>query len=254
MADQQRIHPVHDIEAPQTPSAPLVARGATKSEIPDPGPEGQYPPQRRTIPVKHSRPPKRRRSCFCRCLCWTLCLLVLLVIIIAAVVGILYLVFQPKLPKYSVDKLQVTQFSLNNDDSLSSTFDVTVTATNPNKKIGIYYEGGSEISGWYSGKELCQGALPKFYQGHQNTTVLILPLTGQTQNATAVVAAVQQQLQETGNIPLDVKVNQPVRVKLGKLKLFEVKFRVNCRLLVDTLAANNEIQIQSSSCSFKLRL
>jgi hypothetical protein len=250
MSDHQKIHPVaHDVEAPHTPRAPLVPPGTTKSD----GAE-QYPPLRRTIPVTHAKPPKRRRSCCCRCFCWTISLLLLLVIIIGAVIGILYLVFQPKLPKFSIDKLQVTQFTTGTDDSLNSTFDVTVTARNPNKKIGIYYEDGSQISGWYTGTKLCEGALPKFYQGHRNTTVLILSLTGQTQNATGLVSELQQQQQETGNIPIDIKGNQPVRVKLGKLKLFEVKFKVSCRLLVDAISANNEITIQSSSCKFRLRL
>jgi hypothetical protein len=251
MSDHQKIHPVHDVEAPHTPTAPLVPQGAPKSDKEE---QQHYPAHRRTIPVMHSRPPKRR-SCCCKCFCWTISLLLLLVIIIGIAVGILFLVFRPKLPNFSVDKLQITQFNISSDDSLYSTFDVTVTATNPNKKIGIYYEGGSQISGWYTDTQLCEGALPKFYQGHRNTTVLILALTGQTQNATNLVNELNQQKQETGNIPLSLKVNQPVRIKLGKLKLFKIKFRVRCTLKVDALnSTNNEIKIQSSSCKFRLRL
>ena len=257
MADHQKIHPVaHDVEAPPAPTAPLVPRGASKSDQGDPAVARQehYPPFQRTIPVMHSKPPKRR-SCCCKCLCWTISLLLLLVILIGATVGILFLVFRPKLPKFSVDKLEITQFNLNNsDDTLNATFDVTITATNPNKKIGIYYEGGSQISGWYQNTQLCEGALPKFYQGHKNTTMLDLALTGQTQNATGLINALSQQRQETGNIPLGLKVNQPVKIKLGSLKLFTVKFRVRCTLIVDDLAANNQITISSSSCKFRLRL
>lgn len=261
MADHQKIHPVaHDVEAPAAPTAPLVPRGVSKSDQGDPAVVGQrqgqghYPPFQRTIPVMHSKPPKKR-SCCCKCLCWTISLLLLLVILIGATVGILFLVFRPKLPKFSVDKLEITQFNLDSSvDTLNATFDVTITATNPNKKIGIYYEGGSQISGWYQNTQLCEGALPKFYQGHKNTTVLELALTGQTQNASALISAVQQQRQETGNIPLGLKVNQPVKVKLGSLKLFTVKFRVRCTLIVDNLAANNQITISSSSCKFRLRL
>ena len=42
---------------------------------------------------------------------------------------------------------------------------------------------------------------------------------------------------------LNIKVKQTVRVKLGKLKLFKVKFRVRCRLVVDNLSANNYIRL-----------
>ncbi|TKY56634.1 YLS9 protein [Spatholobus suberectus] len=254
MADPQKIHPVHDVEAPNHPSAPLVPRSMSKSDARDPERVDQQHPPQSTIPVMHSKPPKKRRSCCCRFFCWTISILLILIVAIGITIGILYLVFRPKLPKYSVDELGVTQFNLADNDSLSVTFNLTITARNPNKKIGIDYRGGSHISAWYLDTKLCEGSLPKFYQGHHNTTVLSIPLTGQTQNATGLQSTLQQQLQQTGNVPLNLKVKQPVRIKLGKLKLFKIKFRVRCRIVVDSLDANNSIRIRSSSCKFRFRL
>ncbi|RDX73756.1 NDR1/HIN1-like protein 6, partial [Mucuna pruriens] len=233
MADHQRIHPVHDVEAPQRP---LMSRNSVKSDK-------DFP--RRTFPVIHSKPPKRRNCC-CRFLCWTFSILLILIIAIAITIGVIYLVFRPKLPKYSVDQLRISQFNVSDNDSLYASFNVAITARNPNKKIGIYYGGGSHISAWYMDTQLCEGSLPKFYQGHRNTTMLDLPLSGQAQDASGLLNRLQEQLQQTNNIPLNLKVNQPVRVKLGKLKLFKVKFRVRCRLVVDNLGASNDIRISSS--------
>ncbi|KAJ4961638.1 hypothetical protein NE237_021548 [Protea cynaroides] len=245
MAEQQKIHPV-DPEAP--PTAPLVPKGSTMSEKGDP--VEQYPPViRRSFPVVHSKPPKKRCSC-CRCLCWTISLLILLVIIIAAVLGILYLVFQPKIPKYSIDGLTITDFSINTNMSLSAEFIVRLTIYNPNKKIGIYYENGSNLTAWYTSTKLCEGSLPKFYQGHKNTTVLDVELTGQIQNGTTVLQALSEQ-QQTGSIPLILDAKVPVRVKLGKLKLMKVKPHIRCNLEVDSLTENNLISIKSSSCKLK---
>ncbi|KDP46951.1 hypothetical protein JCGZ_07968 [Jatropha curcas] len=256
MADQQRIHPVtQDVEAPQPPTAPLMPRNASKSDKGDPAvEENRYPPFQRTLPVIHSKPPKKRRSCFCRCLCWTLSLILLIIVIVGIIAGILYLVFRPKLPKYSIDGLQITEFNLSTDSSLSAAFDVRITAENPNKKIGIYYEGGSHIGVLYLGTKLCEGSLPKFYQGHRNITVLNVPLQGQTQDAYGLFTSLQQQQQENGVIPLNLRVKQPVRVKLGKLKLMKVKFLVKCKLDVDSLSTANDIRIRNSSCKFRLRL
>ncbi|PPR94940.1 hypothetical protein GOBAR_AA25736 [Gossypium barbadense] len=212
MADQQRIHPVPDVEAPPqtSPTVPLVPQGTSKSD------DQSYPPFHRTYPPMNSKPPKKRSRCC---------------------------------------KLQISQFDLNSmDSSLSATFNVTITARNPNERIGIYYEGGSHLSAWYTETKLCQGSMPKFYQGHRNTTVLVLPLSGQIQNGTGLIMAVQEQQQRTGNIPLRLRVSQPVRVKLGKLKLMKVKFSVRCGLVVDALSANNTVTIQSSSCKFRLNL
>lgn len=96
--------------------------------------------------------------------------------------------------------------------------------------------------------------MPKFYQGHKNTTSLDLSLSGQTQNATGLINRVEQQVQDSGNVGLDLKVKQPVRIKLGKLKLFTVKFRVSCTLTVDNLSTNTDISIKNSSCKFRHRL
>ncbi|XP_027333281.1 NDR1/HIN1-like protein 6 [Abrus precatorius] len=256
MADPQKIHPVHDVEAPNHPSAPLVPRTMSKSDAGDPANVEHHPSQtqQQALPVMHSKPPKKRRSCCCRFLCWMVSILLILIVAIGITIGILFLVFRPKLPKYSVDELGVTQLETSNNNSLSVTFNLTITARNPNKKIGIDYRGGSHISAWYMDTKLCEGSLPKFYQGHRNITVLSIPLKGQTQDASGLQNTLQQQLQETGNVPLNLKVKQPVRIKLGKLKLFKVKFRVRCRIVVDNLSANNSIRIRSSSCKFRFRL
>ncbi|KAJ6747934.1 LATE EMBRYOGENESIS ABUNDANT (LEA) HYDROXYPROLINE-RICH GLYCOPROTEIN FAMILY [Salix purpurea] len=259
MADHQKIHPLNmsstrDVEAPQAPTVPLVPRGSATSDKGDPAAHIHYPPFQRTIPVIHTKPPKKRRSCCCRFFCWTFSLLLLLILVIGLIAGTLYLVFQPKLPKFSIDSLQITTFNLTSNSSLSATFNVTITAKNPNKKVGVYYEGGSHISVWYTGTNLCQGSLPKFYQGHRNTTVLNVLLSGQTDDGSTLITSLQQQQQQTGTIPLNLRVNQPVRIKLGKLKLMKVKFRVRCRLDIDSLSVNNAITIRNSSCKFRFRL
>ncbi|KAF8104765.1 hypothetical protein N665_0168s0008 [Sinapis alba] len=256
MSHHPKIHPVHDPEAPSArPSAPLVPRAASRSEQGDPAKDPLTQRPERSIPYAPLPPPRKRgRSCCCRCVCYTLCLLFLLVVAVGATIGILYLVFKPKLPDYSIDRLQLTQFALNQDSSLSTAFNVTITAKNPNEKIGIYYEDGSKITVWYKKTKLSEGSLPKFYQGHENTTVIYVEMSGQTQDATDIMTTLQEQQQTTGNIPLRLRVNQPVRIRFGKLKLMEVRFLVRCGVFVDSLAANNVIKIQSSRCKFRLRL
>ncbi|KAL1294483.1 hypothetical protein HN51_055255 [Arachis hypogaea] len=258
MADhqRQRIHPVV-VEAPPPPTTPLVPPGSSRSE------KGSSNPYHRPSPLllqhSHAMPPiiplppkKRSRSCFCRCLCWTLFLIFLLFILIAAIATTIYFVFKPKLPDYSVDTLRINDLRLNFDMSLYAKFEVRITATNPNKKIGIYYEKDGRMSVWYTNTELCQGSLPEFYQGHQNRTVLNLSLSGQVQAGSTIMAAIQQQ-QQTGRIPLDLKVKAPVAIKLGMLKLRKVKVLGECQLLVDSLSSNNLISIKASNCKFRMK-
>ena len=253
MGDHQKIHPVVvDVEA--QPTLPLVPQGSSSSSEKGILSQNRPPPLRHTIPVIESskHPPKKRISC-CKCICCSITLLFLLIFTLVITGVILCLIFQPKLPKYSVDRLKISDLSLNFDMSLYAKFNVKITATNPNEKIGIYYEKGSRLSVWYSNTRLCQGTLPKFYQGHRNTTVLNVVLTGQTQYGNTLITALQEQ-QQTGRIPLDLKVDVPVNIELGRLKLRKVRILGTCLLIVDSLSANNLISIKASTCKFRLGL
>ncbi|XP_076954971.1 NDR1/HIN1-like protein 6 [Bidens hawaiensis] len=251
MADHQRIHPVTpDLESQNKPTAPLVPRGSSRSE--NGHPTEPHPPFQLTIPVQYSKPPKRKNWCG-RCLCCTFCTIIILVLIIGVLAAVVYFGFDPKLPKYSVDGMTITRFDLNTDNSISAQFNVNITARNPNTKIGISYEGGSKLTVIYMGTILCEGSWPKFYQGHRNTTVLDIPLTGQTQDASGLLSSLQAQ-QQTGTVPLVLRAKVPVRIKLGELKLPKFKPVVRCRVNVNTLSADNVIRIRDSSCSFRFKL
>lgn len=260
MATQQKVHPA-DLEA-ASQEAPLVSRDSVRSDKGDAAATAARPPlyprRRRSIPVSHSEPPKKRRSRCCRCLCWTFCMLLLFLVLIAATAGILYLVFQPKAPKYSVDRLRITSFDANrsaagDNFNIRAAFSVVVTATNPNKKIGIFYEDKSHLSVWYSGTNLCTGSLPAFYQGHRNTTVLTVALTGQTAVGLDMLTSLQAH-QQAGAVPLLFRGSVPVRVKFGSLKLWKVRFLVSCDIVVTNLTVGGNIRIQSSRCGFKFRM
>ncbi|KAL8166708.1 hypothetical protein V2J09_008207 [Rumex salicifolius] len=235
MSDTQRIHPSPDPERGDVtrPSAPLIPSSTDKSDKAYPLPS--HPPP---LP-----PPRRRRRCrLCRCLCCTLCaVFVFIILFVGVFAAVLFLGFHPKIPHYSIDGIQVDSLSTSaTDGSLSATFSVNVTARNPNKRIGIYYEGGSSLGVWFNDTELCQGALPVFYQGHRNTTVMNVPLAGKVANATALAADLLAEQQSSGGVPLLIRGKVPVKIKMGKLKLMKIRFKAKCDILVDNLIANTK--------------
>lgn len=244
MGDHQRmrIHPEVAVMEEPPPTRPLFPRGSFRSE------KGDDPSPSSSMLMR----PRKGRSCCCKCMWWTVSVIVVLLIIIAASAGILYLVFQPKIPKYSVDNLRISDLRLNPDLSLYAKFNVRITAQNPNKKIGIYYERGSRLSVWYKTTRLCHGSLPKLYQGHQNTTVLRVDLSGQSQYGNTLLSALQE-AQQNGRVPLDLKIDVPVRIKIGRLKLMKVGILGDCMLIVNSLSTNSLISIKASTCQFKLK-
>ncbi|KAG6404244.1 hypothetical protein SASPL_136488 [Salvia splendens] len=236
----KKIYPDVEIAMPTRPRASLGLENG------DPSPIRwchQASPSLSLIPSPSQTPIQtlnlNPRRCCCKCLCWTVGLLTLLLFIVGATAGIIYLVFQPK--------------PLNFDMTLSARFNVRITTDNPNKKIGIYYEKGSRLSVWYKDTNLCQGTIPKFYQGRQNKTVLNVALTGRNRYGTTLLNALQEQ-QQTGRVPLDLNKNVPVSVKLGALKLRKVRILGTCMLIADSLTTNSLISIKASSCHFGLKL
>lgn len=244
---QPRVHPV-DVESGQStttkPTAPLMP---PRSAYSDPRPATAAP----LVP-----PPKRkrRRSCLCRCICWSISVLLILIVLIGITAGILYLVYRPKIPDYSVERLTVKTFDVNStSDTASAAFDVTIRTYNPNKKIGIYYVDGSDLSAWYGDVMLCEGELPVFYQGHRDETNLNVEMAGEKQVSDGVVKDLDA-VRNSGSVPLKIKGTVPVRVKFGGLKLRKMKFKVRCDIVVDSLSTGADVTIKSRSCSFKFEL
>ncbi|CAM0145822.1 unnamed protein product [Urochloa decumbens] len=251
MADYHRIHPV-TVGSPPPSAPPEQARGKKPSHeqlqlpITAPAPNAAAP-----LPPPPRR--KRRHSRCCRCVCCTLLVIIILLVALGATAGILYLVFRPKIPNFHVDRLTVTRFDVNASTmTVTDAFDVDVTATNPNKRIGIYYDGG-EVTASFNGTQLCRGDFPTLYQGHRTTVQPRISLTGETRLDSAVAGQLLQQRQ-AGFVPLTVRARVPIRIKFGAIKLWKMTGKANCNLVVDNLQAGSQIRIRSNSCSFKLKV
>jgi len=268
MTDNQRVHPRMEKNGidyeKELPNSPLVPKTniASEKEGVRPPPRGeqmnvQFPRDQviptRQVPRYNFQTSKRRKkySC-CRCFCCTICFLIALVVAIAIACGVLYLVFQPKIPKYSVNSIKITNFSINPDLSTNCQFAVNVMARNPNKKIGIYYLDNSHLAVSYSGTELCRGALPVFYQGHKNTTLLDVALSGTGARLTSTLVSRLKKHQQKARVPLNLRAEVPVKIKLGKLKSMKIKVHVRWDMVVDRLDTKAKVISENSKVSVKL--
>ncbi|KAG0466634.1 hypothetical protein HPP92_018214 [Vanilla planifolia] len=194
-----------------------------------------------------SRAANRRRGRCCRCLALTVALLSLLVFSLAAVTGILYLVLRPKLPRYSIDAISIRGLDLsaagpksNPDLTLSPLIDVTVRAENPNRKIGIDYRHGSSVTVSYSDVVLCRGIWPSFYQGKRNVTVFQTALKGSGIRLADATLGNLTAAQRRRQVPLEIGVRVPVRVKLGAITSWTINVKVHCDVTVDKLTADSK--------------
>lgn len=192
----------------------------------------------------------------CRCYYWCSLTIVLIVLAIGLVVLVLWKVLHPKLPTYNVDNVHFSystgttgsppSYVLNTD----TIFDMELT--NPNTKIGIYYDQiklNLKLFGMVIGNQI----IPPFYDGYKVTkyihgNMVSGPLTLSTANQVALVSA-----GSAGNMPLNLKIDVKVRIKIGHLTTPQLKVELNCVVTIDPGITSGS-QIRGTKCKFKFVL
>lgn len=197
---------------------------------------------------------KRNRNCFCL-FKYLLLTIISVVLILTIAATVFYLIYKPKMPKYTINSLAVKNFnvSMPNILTFSPEFVATVTAQNPNSKISIYYEGGSGITVYYKSVPLANGAWPRFHQPENNVTELIVPVKGSgIRLATSMHDEILQN-QNSGAVPLNLNMKVPVKIKAGPITTWTINVFVSCDVTVDKLVSAGST-IVHKSCSVKVHV
>ncbi|XP_040384980.1 NDR1/HIN1-like protein 13 [Oryza brachyantha] len=212
------------------------------------------PPDRARRFKKLSARPLRRRRLRRAC-CAACCAVLLLAALAAAFVGAVYLIFRPRAPSFSVASLSIRGLdALTSSASLTPQIDAAVRADNgANKKIGIDYRGGGEVTVSYSGEQLAGGPWPAFHQAPRNVTVFTTALTGKDVSFTDEQRRRLAAEHAAGAVPLTVEATVPVRVRFGKvLRTWTVDVKVRCEVTVDKLA-DRVAAVVNRGCRVKVR-
>ncbi|KAH9307440.1 hypothetical protein KI387_035351, partial [Taxus chinensis] len=108
---------------------------------------------------------------------------------------------KPRIPKCSVQNIQITSFTIGADATVSSQFVVGLRARNLTKKTGIYDLDNNYVTVFYTATELCMGKFPAFNQGNKNTTNLDVILTGSNiQITNEMITSLNVEQRWTGSI------------------------------------------------------
>lgn len=235
----ERIHPTQPRPeygaSPETPRSSVSSDEAIlpiRDRKPFPEPETHViDVPNNTVEVGKARR-WRRRCCLCL-LCSGA-----FVFLLAVTVGILFLAFRPRIPRYTIDGVSVSSFDLS-AFTVDPVFAVTVVADNRrNKRVGVYYRDGSDITAVYDGVTLCDGRWPTFYHPPRNETRFVTELRGSGIRLTAAVQSSLVNAQMQGKVPLEVNVAVPIKIKFGAIRSWTIKVRVRCEVTVDGLREN----------------
>ncbi|XP_047176641.1 NDR1/HIN1-like protein 13 [Vigna umbellata] len=184
-----------------------------------------------TRPTYRPQPHHRRRSkrgCCCT-FCFWLILTVLVLLLLIGIAGtVFYLLYRPHRPTFTVTSLKLSYLNLTSSSTLNSRFDVTVSATNPNKKILFAYDPTS-ISILSGDVDVGDGIVPAFLHGKKNTTLIKTSIvsTGSALQSDDA-SRLKSSMKNKNGLPLEVNLETKVKAKMGKLKTPKVGIRVSC--------------------------
>lgn len=237
------------MSAPPLPSPPYMMlqennNGGGGSAVPPPPYRGKVAP--------YTGKQKKRGRCF-KFICCCYCFLFVLIILSAALLFCFYTFYNPKVPSYEVQVIDVKAFDVQHDFSLKTEFLLTIKAYNPNKALGFIYGDNNYLNVMYNDTNLCSGKLPAFHQGTENTTMMQVMLSGKTPFGSGL-QEVMMENKHNRRIPLLVKVKVPVRIVVFDIPLRQFQVFVNCSLVVDNLSPKQKARIISSKYNLNFAL
>lgn len=193
-----------------------------------------------SIPPQHSsQRPDRGRGCG-RCILKTLLILfVTVVVLVGLAIFIFWIIVRPTNLKFHVVDASLTQFNLTSDNYLHYDLALNITARNPNKRLGVYYDL-VEGKAYYEGQRFATvkivdflGPVERFYQRKKTSNTFNPVFKGQ--NLVLLGADEISDFNSEKNkgvYSIDVKLNMRIRYRLGDFIPGTVKRKGTCDLKV----------------------
>ncbi|XP_030440488.2 NDR1/HIN1-like protein 6 [Syzygium oleosum] len=197
---------------------------------------------------------RHRRGCCCRCCLWTTVALLVLLLIVAAAASF-YVLYRPHRPTFTVTSLRVSYINITSSSStLSSKFDLTVSARNPNSKlVHICSPISVSVLSADGVVDLGDATIPSFVHGKKNTTVLKTSIASNGQQVDSGSAStLKSGLKSKSGLALKIRLD--TKVKGGGLKTTRVGIRVTCGGIRATAPAAGKSAATASTGNAKCKI
>nr|XP_043606312.1 NDR1/HIN1-like protein 1 [Erigeron canadensis] len=152
--------------------------------------------------------------------------------ILAAIVLLIFFItwaiLQPRKPRFVLQDATIYGFNVSAPILLSSNFQITVSARNPNSKVGIYYDKLNVYATYHSQQITYFTVIQPVYQGHKDTNIWSPFIYGTNVPVAPYNGAALSQDQSNGAISLVIKINGRVRWKVGSFISGRYHLHVTC--------------------------
>ncbi|XP_076899022.1 NDR1/HIN1-like protein 10 [Bidens hawaiensis] len=249
------------------PTATTTTTTATAAAVKPPPPTTKSNPYNRYPyrPNPNIYRRNRRRNYFCLCCFWTI-LIIILLLLIATIAGcILYLLYRPHRPTFSITSLKTSQFNLttNSDGTthLTSNLNLTLSTRNPNKRVTFFYDPITvSLLLQTQDTQIGNGSVANsFVSDPNNITVVRAGLNGaNVLLESSVVNRVRSDLKK-GGVRLKIYLDTKTQVKIESFRSKKVGIRIECdgiRSLVPKGGRNATVaaSVNDAKCNVDLRV
>ncbi|XVF25145.1 hypothetical protein REPUB_Repub13aG0188400 [Reevesia pubescens] len=222
---------------------------ATKAQL-----YGASRPLYRPKPNRH----RYRRSCCCSCCIWTTVAILLLILLAAIAGAIVYVLYRPHRPTFTVSSLKVSTLNVTSASKLITNINLNVTAKNPNKKVVYIYDPITISLITNDDIDIGDGSFGSFVHDTKSSTLLKAAITSSNQELDATSAGkLKTALNSKNGLPLKIKLDTKVKAKMGALKTPKLGIRVVCEGIKATVPKGKSATTASTSnakCKVDLRL
>lgn len=141
---------------------------------------------------------------------------------------LIWLILNPTKPEYALKDTNIYQLNLSGPHLLNSSIQLTLLSTNPNQKVGIYYDQ-LQVYASYKGQQItADTSLPPFYQSHQDSNLLTAYLIGSLLPVAPSFGYEVVRDKTAGKFVLSLIINGQLRWKVGTWVSGRYRFNVNC--------------------------
>ncbi|CAN8292818.1 unnamed protein product [Cochlearia groenlandica] len=215
-------------------------------------------------PVYHPPTNRRRkhsRGCCCRCCCWTIFVVILLILTLAAASAVVYLIYRPQRPSFTVSSLKITTLNFTSAAHLTTSISLSLVAKNPNRNVGFTYDV-TDITAYITSPGdddviIGKGSMKSFVHGKKNTTLLRSTIGNPPVNLDEVSAnKLKGDLKGKKGFAIKIVLNTKVKVKMGSVKAPKSGIRVTCEGIKAVAPSGKKAataNISAAKCKVDLR-
>ncbi|KAL2900050.1 NDR1/HIN1-like protein 1 [Bienertia sinuspersici] len=174
------------------------------------------------------------------------------IVLVLLTILIIWAVLKPSKPSFVLQDATLYSFNLTTPAQLTSIFQVTVQARNPNDKIGIYYDKLDTYASYHDQQITLPTSIPPTYQDTKGMNIWSPFLQGQSVPIAPYIGAQISQQMEMQNVQLLIKMDGRVRWRVGSFISGPYRIHVKCQAFIPLGNSDFGVSVGRNAVKYQL--